>query len=219
MNYFLKVNNYNKKIKNNEILKDINLNLSKGKIYGLKGHNGSGKSMLMRAMAGIMFPTSGEVIINGENITKEKRVYENIGILIESPGFIDSLTGYDNLMMLADIKEKIGATEIREWMKKFDLNSEDKRKVKEYSLGMKQKLGIIQALMENPDIIFLDEPINALDEKSIEIFNKEIINLRELGKLIVISNHNKDELENICDEIIELEEGRIKNKRTIQQVK
>ncbi|WP_024613886.1 ABC transporter ATP-binding protein [Clostridium sp. Ade.TY] len=215
MNYFLKVNNYNKKIKNNEILKDINLNLSKGKIYGLKGHNGSGKSMLMRAMAGIMFPTSGEVIINGENITKEKRVYENIGILIESPGFIDSLTGYDNLMMLADIKEKIGATEIREWMKKFDLNSEDKRKVKEYSLGMKQKLGIIQALMENPDIIFLDEPINALDEKSIEIFNKEIINLRELGKLIVISNHNKDELENICDEIIELEEGRIKNKRTI----
>lgn len=219
MNYFLKVNNYNKKIKNNEILKDINLNLSKGKIYGLKGHNGSGKSMLMRAMAGIMFPTSGEVIINGENITKEKRVYENIGILIESPGFIDSLTGYDNLMMLADIKEKIGATEIREWMKKFDLNSEDKRKVKEYSLGMKQKLGIIQALMENPDIIFLDEPINALDEKSIEIFNKEVINLRELGKLIVISNHNKDELENICDEIIELEEGRIKNKRTIQQVK
>lgn len=215
MNYFLKVNNYNKKIKNNEILKDINLNLSKGKIYGLKGHNGSGKSMLMRAMAGIMFPTSGEVIINGENITKEKRVYKNIGILIESPGFIDSLTGYDNLMMLADIKEKIGATEIREWMKKFDLNSEDKRKVKEYSLGMKQKLGIIQALMENPDIIFLDEPINALDEKSIEIFNKEIINLRELGKLIVISNHNKDELENICDEIIELEEGRIKNKRTI----
>lgn len=219
MNYFLKVNNYNKKIKNNEILKDINLNLSKGKIYGLKGHNGSGKSMLMRAMAGIMFPTSGEVIINGENITKEKRVYENIGILIESPGFIDSLTGYDNLMMLADIKEKIGATEIREWMKKFDLNSEDKRKVKEYSLGMKQKLGIIQALMENPDIIFLDDPINALDEKSIEIFNKEVINLRELGKLIVISNHNKDELENICDEIIELEEGRIKNKRTIQQVK
>lgn len=219
MNYFLKVNNYNKKIKNNEILKDINLNLSKGKIYGLKGHNGSGKSMLMRAMAGIMFPTSGEVIVNGENITKEKRVYENIGILIESPGFIDSLTGYDNLMMLADIKEKIGATEIREWMKKFDLNSEDKRKVKEYSLGMKQKLGIIQALMENPDIIFLDEPINALDEKSIEIFNKEVINLRELGKLIVISNHNKDELENICDEIIELEEGRIKNKRTIQQVK
>lgn len=219
MNYFLKVNNYNKKIKNNEILKDINLNLSKGKIYGLKGHNGSGKSMLMRAMAGIMFPTSGEVIINGENITKEKRVYENIGILIESPGFIDSLTGDDNLMMLADIKEKIGATEIREWMKKFDLNSEDKRKVKEYSLGMKQKLGIIQALMENPDIIFLDDPINALDEKSIEIFNKEVINLRELGKLIVISNHNTDELENICDEIIELEEGRIKNKRTIQQVK
>lgn len=206
----ISIKNYNKSIKNNKILNNINLTLESGKIYGLKGRNGSGKSMLMRAMSGMMFPDSGEVIINKINITKEKKAYDNIGVLIENAGFIDYLNGYDNLKLLANIKNIITDSEIKEWMIKFNLNPDNKTKVRGYSLGMRQKLGIIQALMEKPEILFLDEPINALDEESIKIFNAEIKKIKSEDKIVVISNHNYEELKELCDEIIEIESGTIK---------
>lgn len=207
----IEIKNYNKIIGKNNILTDINLSLNSNKTYGFKGHNGSGKSMLMRAISGIIFPTSGQVYINNINISAKKRVYENIGVLIESPGFLDNKTGYENLMILASIRDIISEVDVKKWMLKFYLDPEDKKKVKGYSLGMKQKLGIIQALMENPDILLLDEPTNALDEQSKIIFNSEILKLKNTGKLIVLSSHNHEELKNICDEIIELENGTIKN--------
>lgn len=206
----ISIKNYNKSIKNNKILNNINLTLESGKVYGLKGRNGSGKSMLMRAMSGMMFPDSGEVIINKINITKEKKVYDNIGVLIENTGFIDYLNGYDNLKLLANIKNIITDSEIKEWMIKFNLDPDNKTKVRGYSLGMRQKLGIIQALMEKPEILFLDEPINALDEESIKIFNAEIKKIKLEDKIVVISNHNYEELKELCDEIIEIENGTIK---------
>lgn len=206
----ISIKNYNKSIKNNKILNNINLTLESGKVYGLKGRNGSGKSMLMRAMSGMMFPDSGEVIINKINITKEKKVYDNIGVLIENAGFIDYLNGYDNLKLLANIKNIITDSEIKEWMIKFNLDPDNKTKVRGYSLGMRQKLGIIQALMEKPEILFLDEPINALDEESIRIFNAEIKKIKSEDKIVVISNHNYEELKELCDEIIEIESGTIK---------
>lgn len=206
----ISIKNYNKSIKNNKILNNINLTLESGKVYGLKGRNGSGKSMLMRAMSGMMFPDSGEVIINKINITKEKKVYDNIGVLIENAGFIDYLNGYDNLKLLANIKNIITDSEIKEWMIKFNLDPDNKTKVRGYSLGMSQKLGIIQALMEKPEILFLDEPINALDEESIRIFNAEIKKIKSEDKIVVISNHNYEELKELCDEIIEIESGTIK---------
>ncbi len=206
----ISIKNYNKSIKNNKILNNINLTLESGKVYGLKGRNGSGKSMLMRAMSGMMFPDSGEVIINKINITKEKKVYDNIGVLIENAGFIDYLNGYDNLKLLANIKNIITDSEIKEWMIKFNLDPDNKTKVRGYSLGMRQKLGIIQALMEKPEILFLDEPINALDEESIKIFNAEIKKIKLEDKIVVISNHNYEELKELCDEIIEIENGTIK---------
>ena len=126
----ISIKNYNKSIKNNKILNNINLTLESGKVYGLKGRNGSGKSMLMRAMRGMMFPDSGEVIINKINITKEKKVYDNIGVLIENAGFIDYLNGYDNLKLLANIKNIITDSEIKEWMIKFNLDPDNKTKVR-----------------------------------------------------------------------------------------
>ena len=206
----ISIKNYNKSIKNNKILNNINLTLESGKVYGLKGRNGSGKSMLMRAMSGMMFPDSGEVIINKINITNEKKVYDNLGVLIENAGFIDYLNGYDNLKLLANIKNIITDSEIKEWMIKFNLDPDNKTKVRGYSLGMRQKLGIIQALMEKPEILFLDEPINALDEESIKIFNAEIKKIKLEDKIVVISNHNYEELKELCDEIIEIENGTIK---------
>lgn len=206
----ISIKNYSKSIKNNKILNNINLTLEAGKVYGLKGRNGSGKSMLMRAMSGMIFPDSGEVIINEINITKEKKVYDNIGVLIENAGFIDYLDGYKNLKILANIKKVITDNEIKDWMLKFNLDPNNNTKVRGYSLGMRQKLGIIQALMEKPEVILLDEPINALDEESVKIFNKEIEKIRSERRLVVISNHNYEELKGVCDEIIEIDNGTIK---------
>ena len=137
-------------------------------------------------------------------------MYDNIGVLIENAGFIDYLNGYDNLKLLANIKNIITDSEIKEWMIKFNLDPDNKTKVRGYSLGMRQKLGIIQALMEKPEILFLDEPINALDEESIKIFNAEIKKIKLEDKIVVISNHNYEELKELCDEIIEIENGTIK---------
>lgn len=163
-----------------------------------------------RAMSGMIFQDSGEVIINEINITKEKKVYDNIGVLIENAGFIDYLDGYKNLKILANIKKVITDNEIKDWMLKFNLDPNNNTKVRGYSLDMRQKIGIIQALMKKPEVIFLDEPINALDEETVKIFNKEIKKIKLEDKIVVISNHNYEELKGVCDEIIEIDNGTIK---------
>ncbi|MDF2504705.1 ATP-binding cassette domain-containing protein [Clostridium sp.] len=206
---YIEVKNLKKIIKGDIILSDINLKLQRGKVYGFKGKNGSGKSMLFRAISGLIKATEGEIIIDGKKIGNDISFPENLGILIEHPGFLPDFTGFKNLKYLVEINKKIDDNKIKITLEAVGLDPEDKRKFKKYSLGMKQRLGVAQAVMENPDIIILDEPTNALDTDGVKLINKIILNLRNQNKLILISNHDKEEMEMIADEIYTIHEGKI----------
>ncbi|WP_062200068.1 ATP-binding cassette domain-containing protein [Massilibacterium senegalense] len=206
---FLQVNNLEKKIKNNVVLYDINLQLHKGKIYGFRGKNGSGKTMLFRAICGLIRPTNGTIIIDQKKLGEEISFPESVGVLIEYPGFLADLTGFKNLKMIAEINNQIGESEIKEMITKVGLDPEDKRKFKKYSLGMKQRLGIAQALMEEPELLILDEPLNALDSGGIDLVKNLLMEMREKNKLILIASHDKEALELLSDEIFTIENGKI----------
>lgn len=209
---YIKIENVNKSIKKAEILKDINLSFEGGKVYGLKGKNGSGKTMLMRAICGLITPDSGTIDINGKILGKDISFPESIGVLIENPAFISNYTGFKNLKVLSSIQGKIGDEDIRKALEEIGLDPDDKRTFKKYSLGMKQKLGIAAAIMEKPDIVILDEPINALDEASVENVRSILAKQKERGAIIIIACHDKSELEELSDEIIEISDGKIVNK-------
>lgn len=206
---YIEIKNLSKTISHSVILSNINMHLESGKIYGLRGKNGSGKTMLMRAICGLIIPTEGEVIINGERLGKEISFPRSIGALIEYPGFIANNSGLKNLQILASIQKKIGNDKIVRTMTELGLDPQDPKKVKKYSLGMKQKLGIAAAIMEEPDIIVLDEPINALDEESISIVQNILMQNKKRGALIIISCHDRDELEFLSDEVFLIENGAI----------
>lgn len=209
---YIEIKNVNKTIKKALILRDINLLFEGGKVYGLKGRNGSGKTMLMRAICGLITPESGTIDINGKILGKDISFPESIGVLIENPSFISNYTGFKNLKVLASIKGIITDDRIREALEEIGLNPDDKRTFKKYSLGMKQKLGIAAAIMEEPDIVILDEPINALDEASVVNVREILARQKQRGAVIIIACHDKSELEALSDEIIEISEGRIVNK-------
>lgn len=200
---------YNKTIRGRQILKDINLVMESGKVYGLRGTNGSGKTMLMRAISGLILPTSGKVLIDGKEISKDISFPESMGLFLEYSAFVKGYTGIENLKMIASIKKKADVQRIRECVKLVGLDPDDKRTFRKYSLGMKQKLGIACAIMEKPDLLILDEPFNALDEKGIEIVKKIIKDFKEKNALVIVSCHDKEELNNISDEIYEIYEGKI----------
>lgn len=202
------IEHVSKKFKENIIIQDINLELKKGKIYGFLGRNGSGKTILFKLIAGFLQPTSGIIKIDDKIIGKDIDFPSSCGVIIESPGFISSLSGYKNLKILADIKGKIDGNKIKEYMKTFELDPNDKKKVKTYSLGMRQKLGIIQALMENPEILILDEPMNALDEDSVKKVRDILLEIKH-EKIILLSSHNKEDIEVLCDEIYKVENSTI----------
>lgn len=205
---YIELKNVSKKIKGIDILDDVSLRMESGKIYGFRGKNGSGKTMLMRAIAGLIKVT-GTVDIDGKILGKDEMFPPSIGILIENPSFVAEYTGLKNLEMLACIKNKIEIEDIRHAMEQVGLDPDDKRTYKKYSLGMKQKLGIAAAFMEKPDIIILDEPINALDEVGAKQVHKILEEQKKRGALIIIACHDKEELEMLSDEIIEIYEGRI----------
>lgn len=198
-----------KKIKGNVVLEDIHMKLESGNIYGFRGQNGCGKTMLMRCICGLVIPTSGRVVINGEELHKDIKIPKSIGALIENPPFLPQYTGYQNLKMLASLTGNIKDDEIILALKRVGLDPDDKRSYKKYSLGMKQKLGIANAIMGEPDIIVLDEPINALDEESVENVKKVLLELQEKDKLIVIACHDREELEYLCHVIYEIRSGRV----------
>ncbi|WP_102401899.1 ATP-binding cassette domain-containing protein [Haloimpatiens massiliensis] len=208
-NYYLKVENLSKEIKNTRVLNNINLKLNKGKIYGFRGKNGSGKTMLFRALCGLIKPTEGKVEINGQVLGEDISFPESVGVIIEYPGFLPNLSGYENLKLISEINNKIGENEIKETIAAVGLDPEDKKKFKKYSLGMKQRLGIAQALMENPELIILDEPTNALDSDAILSIKKLLMNMKENNKLILIASHDKEELGFLSDEIFYIENGSI----------
>lgn len=205
----IEVKDYTKVIKGATILDNVNVTFEAGKCYGLKGKNGSGKTMLMRAVCGLIHPTKGHVIIDGEVLGKDISFPRSVGVLIENPAFISNYTGLKNLELLASIKNTVGVDEIRETIEAVGLNPDDKRKYRKYSLGMKQKLGIAAAFMEKPDIIILDEPINAIDENGVIKVKKLIAQAKERGAVIITACHDAQELEELSDEIISISEGRI----------
>ncbi|MBE5891714.1 MAG: ATP-binding cassette domain-containing protein [Lachnospiraceae bacterium] len=205
----IEIQNATKIIKGAVVLDDISLTFESGKIYGFRGKNGSGKTMLMRAIAGLITLTNGKILIDGKQLGKDFSFPESIGVLIENPSFIDSYSGYQNLKALADIKHLIGEEDIRNVISAVGLNPDDKKKYGKYSLGMKQRLGIAAAIMEKPDIILLDEPINALDEKGVEDIRKLLLDLRNGNRIIIVACHDREELNLLSDEIIELADGKV----------
>lgn len=204
----IELKNVTKIIKGVTILDNINITMHSGKVYGLKGKNGSGKTMLMRAIAGLI-RTKGVIDIDGKILGKDMSFPESIGVLIENPAFISNYTGFMNLKILASIQNKIGDEDIRDVLRQVQLDPDDKRTYRKYSLGMKQKLGIAAAYMERPDIIILDEPINALDEAAARQIHVILDEQKKRGALIIIACHDKEELELLADEIIEISEGKI----------
>lgn len=205
----IKVKNLSKKLSNNIVLDDINIDLCSGKIYGFVGKNGSGKTMLMRAICGLILPTSGCVEIDGKVIGKDISFPESVGALIENPGFISSYSGFKNLKTLAQIKNEISDDDIISILEQVGLDPYNKKSFRKYSLGMKQKLGIAGAMMENPKLLILDEPFNGLDEESVDKVRQLIMKRRGKDSLTIISCHDSDEIDKICDEIITIKLGKI----------
>ena len=196
-------------IDKNIILNDVNMNLESGNIYGFIGRNGSGKTMLLKMICGFVNPSSGNILIDGESIFQKNYFNNNIRALIEKPKFIDSLSGFDNLKLLVNINNTIDDNTINYWLDKIGLLDERNKLYSKYSLGMKQKLGIIQVLMENPPIMIFDEPLNGIDEKSANIVRDILLKEKENGKLILISTHIKEDIETLCNVIYKFDNGNV----------
>lgn len=205
-----------KRIGKNLILDEINYEFRGGVIYGLRGRNGCGKTMLMRMICGLILPTKGSVKIDGKILHKDIRFPKSLGALIENPSFLPSYSGYQNLKLLAGLSGDIIENDIRASLERVGLDPDDKKKYRKYSLGMKQKLGIANAIMGEPDIIILDEPINALDEESVEKVKKVLLELRDKGRLIIIACHDREELEYLSDEVILIKDGKIIGSETVK---
>lgn len=201
-----------KKIKGRMILNQVDLELNSGKIYGLQGPNGSGKTMMLRLISGLILPTQGEVWIDEQRLGKDIDFPDSIGALIENPAFQPYYTGYKNLELLAELNHRIGKEEIRRTLEDVELDPDDTRKFYKYSLGMKQRLGIAAAIMESPQILLLDEPTNALDEQGVLVITELIKRQKELGSLIVIASHDALFLEMIADEIFEVRNGKVERR-------
>ena len=199
------VKNVYKSFGKDEVLVDVSLEIPPGCVYGIVGNNGSGKTVLMKCICGFMQPDKGEIYVNGKRIGKERDFPADTGIIIETPGFIPNMSGYANLMMLAGLNGKIGKNEVIESLKKVGLEQSMKKKVAKYSLGMRQRLGIAQAIMENPSVLILDEPFNGLDKYKVEEMRQLLKEFKEAGKAILLASHNVQDIEQLCDNVMEME--------------
>ena len=203
----ISIENLNKQFKNQLVLNNINVKFSNGHIYGIIGRNGSGKTVLLKCICGFLKPTTGVISVNHKIVGKDIDFPENLGFIIETPGFLLNYSGYKNLKYLASIREKIDSNEIKESMSLVGLDSADKKHVGKYSMGMRQRLGIAQAIMEKPDILVLDEPMNALDKNGVEEMRRLFLKMKSEGKLILLTSHNREDIEILCEEVYEMEEG------------
>jgi ABC-2 type transport system ATP-binding protein len=205
----LTLDNVSKTIQKREVLSAITYKMESGRIYGLQGINGSGKTMLMRLLSGLIQPTAGAITIDGKVLGKDITFPDSLGMLLENPAFLDSYTGFQNLRILASIQKRIGDETIRQEIKRIGLDPDDRRKYRKYSLGMKQRLGIACAIMERPDMVILDEPTNSLDSDGVALLSTIVRQEKERGALVVISCHDFSLLQELSDEIICLEDGRV----------
>lgn len=207
------VKNLTKKFKEATVLDDVNVTFEKGKVHGLIGRNGSGKTMLMKCICGIVPPTSGEIIVNEKRIGKDTDIPKNVGVIIETPGFIPNYSAYNNLKFLAALNNNIGREEIRDAIKSVGLNPDDKKHVGKFSLGMRQRLGLAQAIMENPDLLILDEPMNGLDKDGVCDMREYLLALKEQGKTILIASHSAEDIDILCDTVCEMDKGHLEKVR------
>lgn len=203
----IEMKNVSKTIRGTPIIRDISLELHSGVVTGLKGINGSGKTMIMRLLCGLIRPTKGEITIDGKVLGRDISFPESIGVLIENPAFLDSYSGFQNLKLLAGIRSRVTDDALNEILEQVGLSSAGKKKYKHYSLGMKQRLGIAAAVMEKPDIVLLDEPTNALDSSGIQTVKDILHAEKERGALVVLSCHDYSILKELSDEIYFIEEG------------
>ncbi|MGG1484506.1 ABC transporter ATP-binding protein [Peribacillus castrilensis] len=206
----IEVHDLSKKLKKNDVLQSITYTFEKGRIYSLVGKNGSGKTMLLRAIAGLIIPTEGSVTIDGKVLHKDISFPQSIGIIIENLELLPQFDAETNLKILAAIKKTASLEDIQHAIKRLELDKFGTLKVRKYSLGMKQRLNIAQAIFEKPEIILLDEPTNAIDEKGVERVLDILQEERERGATIIIATHNKEDVFPICDEVIEISNGRLK---------
>jgi len=201
------IKNVSKKFKKNIALKNINVSFSKGDIHGIIGRNGSGKTVLFKCICGLMHQDEGDIIINGKKIGKDIDIPDEIGAIIEAPGFLSNYSGIKNLSFLANINKKITKNEISYFMNSVGLDPYSKKAVGKYSLGMRQRLGIAQAIMENPNLLVFDEPMNGLDKSGVKEIRNLLLKLKEKGKTIIVASHNPDDINFLCDTVSEMDAG------------
>ncbi len=203
----IEMKNVVKRWGNNTVLKSVDLEVNSSEIVGIIGHNGSGKTVLMKCICGFITPDGGEITVSGKRIGKDVDIPNNIGLIIETPGFLPNFSGFSNLWQLAKIRGKISKEDVRRAIEKVGLNPDEKKHVGKYSLGMQQRLGIAQAIMENPDILILDEPMNGLDKNGVADMRQLLLQLRDEGKAMVIASHNSVDIDLLCDRVFEITKG------------
>lgn len=212
----IRIEDISKTIKGQVVLDRISFEVPKGRIYGFIGRNGSGKTMLFRAICGLIKPTSGRIVVFGDEIGVDRSFPEDIGAIIEKPGFLPHLSGMENLKLLAMIRNKVTKDRIAETIRLVGLDPDSKKKVGAYSLGMKQRLGLAQAIMEDPRLLVLDEPTNGLDSNGVDDVRNLLRQLAQKGVTILIASHNREDIDQLCDEVYRMEKGSIA--RLIQAV-
>lgn len=206
----IRVDRVSKSFGEEQVLKEVSLQLEKGKVYGIIGNNGSGKTVLFKCICGFMKPDQGEIAVEGKRIGIDTDFPENIGIIIETPGFLPHITGFRNLQILASLKGIIDKDDISHILEKVGLDPRMKKPVSKYSLGMRQRLGIAQAIMEDPQVLILDEPFNGLDKHGARDIRKIIIDLKNSGKTILLASHNQEDIKILCDSVFEMDAGVLK---------
>lgn len=203
----IEVQNVVKRFRDQVVLKNVSISFEKGKIHGIVGRNGSGKTVLFKCICGLMHPEEGVILVNGKRVGRDVDMPEDIGAIIEAPGFLPNYSGYKNLRFLANIRRKIGKEEILNVLKTVGLDPESRKHVGKYSLGMRQRLGIAQAIMEDPKILILDEPMNGLDNAGVQDIRALLLELKAQGKTILLTSHNHEDIAALCDTVHEMDGG------------
>ena len=203
----IEVQNVVKRFRDQVVLKNVSISFEKGQIHGIVGRNGSGKTVLFKCICGLMHPEEGVILVNGKRVGRDVDMPEDIGAIIEAPGFLPNYSGYKNLRFLANIRRKIGKEEILNVLKTVGLDPESRKHVGKYSLGMRQRHGIAQAIMEDPEILILDEPMNGLDNAGVQDIRALLLELKAQGKTILLASHNHEDIAALCDTVHEMDGG------------
>lgn len=211
--FMVEVKNLSKSFRSEIAVDNVTVTFRSGAIHGLVGPNGSGKTVLMKLICGLLMPTSGEVIVDDKIVGRDVDFPPSLGAIIETPGFIPYLSGYRNLKDLADIRKRVGRAEIAAAMEKLGLDAYARKRAGTYSLGMRQRLGIAQAIMEDPSLLVLDEPMNGLDNRSVELVRALLLQLRDEGKTILLASHHMEDIQELCDTVCSMDCGRLSMKK------